>query len=315
MKLSLAPIQGSTNAFYRTLIDEMFGGFDTYYSPFIGTTDPLKASKVLFKDLYPENNKESISVVPQLLGNNGHDFNYYADQIVQMGYSEINWNIGCPFPTVTKKKKGSGILEFPEMIETFLDEVCKHKNYDLTIKMRLGLTEFDEGKKVMELLNNYPLKAVILHARTGDQKYEGVVNLEAFEEQYNLCQHELIYNGDIFTVEDFNRIQKRFPSIDEFMLGRGALRDPFLASEIKGTAYSNEEKRQMIKTFHDTVLNYSIEKLSGDKHITDRMKEFWSYLSYHMDPTGKNMKKIKKCKTVAAYTDTAEQLIKNNTMW
>ena len=315
MKLSLAPIQGSTNAYYRALYDDMFGGIDTYYSPFIGTTDPSKASKVLFKDLFPENNKKSIQVIPQLLGNNGNDFNYYAEQIVNLGYNEINWNIGCPFPTVTKKKKGSGILEYPEMIESFLDEVCKHKNYDLTVKMRLGLNEFDEGIKVMELLNNYPLKAVILHARTGSQKYDGVVNLEAFEEQYKLCKHEMIYNGDIFTVEDYNRIQNRFPNINEFMLGRGALRDPFLAPEIKGKVFTSDEKKQMIMKFHDTVFQYSKEKLSGDKHLTDRMKEFWSYLSYHMDPTGKYLKKIKKCKTSDAYLSVAEKLIRETDAW
>ncbi len=56
-------------------------------------------------------------------------------------------DIGCPFHTVTKKTKGSGILPHPDLIKAFLDEVCKDTTYDLTIKMRLGLHHLDEGIK------------------------------------------------------------------------------------------------------------------------------------------------------------------------
>jgi len=314
MKLSLAPIQGSTIAFYRALYHDLFGGIDTYYSPFIGTTDPGKSSKVLYKDLFPENNREDIRVIPQLLGNKGHDFNYYASKIVDMGYSEINWNIGCPFPTVSKKIKGSGILAHPDMVDRFLDEVCKEKNYDLTVKMRLGLTDFTEGQAIMKILNQYPIHKVILHARTGDQKYEGHVHLDAFEDQYNLCEHELVYNGDIFKVEDVNIIEKRFPKVNEIMIGRGALRDPFLPGDIKGI-HHDADRMAIIKHFHQTVFDHYAEVLSGDKHLTDRMKEFWSYLSFHMDPSGKYLKKIKKCKTKDAYLTVVNQLFQASQIW
>lgn len=308
MKLSLAPIQGMTIAYYRNLYAELFGGIDEYYSPFIATTGVRKNSLTLFKDLFAEHNNEDLHLIPQLLGNNSDDFKYFAKRIVDLGYKEINWNIGCPYPTVTKKKKGSGILQYPDIIKTFLDDVCQDLDYDLTVKMRLGMHSLEEGSTVMELLNEYPIKKVILHGRTGDQKYNGHVNLDAFDDLYQLCNHPLVYNGDIFTKEDYERIANRFPTIDEFMLGRGAIRDPLLASKIKGAVYTHREEIDHLHDFHSRVLDFYKGYLSGDKHILDKMKEFWYYLGPELDEDGKLLKKIKKATTCQSYEQHVEKL-------
>jgi len=313
MKLYLAPIQGMTNAFYRNMYKELFGGIDVYYAPFVSTSSVRKVGKSIFKDLMPENNKD-IEVVPQLLGNNGDDFRHYADIITQLGYKEINWNIGCPYATVAKKKKGSGILPYPEIVDSVLNEACKG-DYDITVKMRLGYDDLDEGFEVMDILNKYPLKGVMIHGRTGIQKYEGTVDLDAFEALYKECNHKMTYNGDIFTVEDFNKMQERFPDIDQFMLGRGALRDPFLPAAIKGNIINSDEKATIIKTFHDSVLEQYKSILSGDKHLCDKMKEFWTYLLVHTDPDGKFTKKLRKVRTEADYLKIVHQIFNQPTVW
>jgi tRNA-dihydrouridine synthase len=308
MKLALAPIQGMTIAHYRNLYADIFGSIDKYYAPFIATTNTIKASTSLFRDILPESNSSTINIVPQLLSNNGSDFRSFASTIVNMGYKEINWNIGCPYPMVTKKKKGSGILPYPDMIKEFLDEVCLDKSYNLTVKMRLGLNNLDEGIKAIELLNDYPLKGVIIHGRTGIQKYEGSVDLDSFEVLYLNCKHEITYNGDIFSYADFKNISERFPTINNFMLGRGALRDPFLASTIKGISIPTVEKIVKLRDFHDGIYKHYKNILSGDKHLCDKMKEFWMYMSFHIDPSGKFIKKVKKCRTNKAYLDITNQI-------
>lgn len=315
MKLALAPIQGMTIAHYRNLYAEIFGGIDKYYAPFIATTNMIKASTPLFRDILPESNSNTINIVPQLLSNNGTDFRYFASIIVNMGYNEINWNIGCPYPMISKKKKGSGILPYPDMINKFLDEVCLDDSYDLTIKMRLGLNNLEEGIKVVELLGNYPLKGVIIHGRTGIQKYGGNVDLDSFEVLNSACKHEVTYNGDIFSFADFKKISARFPSINNFMLGRGALRDPFLPSTIKGISIPSAEKIVKIRDFHDAIYKYYKNILSGDKHLCDKMKEFWMYMSIHIDSSGKFLKKIKKCRTSADYLDITNKMFDSCNTW
>lgn len=311
MKLFLAPMQGMTIANYRNQHHKLFGGFDEYHAPFVSTSDVRKVGKPLFKDILPENNDPETHLVPQLLSNNGKDFRYYANLITEFGYKEINFNVGCPFPTVTKKKKGSGLLQYPELLKDILDEATKDDHYDLTVKMRLGYNELSEGLEVMKLLNTYDLKGVTIHGRTGIQKYTGTVDLDAFETLYQACDHKVTYNGDIFTVEDYKRIQDRFPDIDQFMLGRGALTDPFLASEIKGATYAPELKMNMLTDFHESIFHYFKETLSGDKHICDKMKEFWMHMSVNVDHDGKFYKKIKKCRHVNDYLAIVHQQLKN----
>ncbi len=315
MNLLLAPIQGMTIANYRNAFARIFGGIDTYYSPFIATTEAKKVNTSLLKDLLPENNNASIKLIPQLLSNNGTDFRVYSSAITDMGYNEINWNIGCPYPMVTNKKKGSGILPFPDMIKKFLDIACADNSYTLTIKMRLGLDDSEAGIHVIELLNDYPLGGVIIHARTGKQMYTGNVDLNSFEALASACKHEVTYNGDIFTYDDFMRISQRLSTINNFMLGRGALRDPFLPAAIKGHLTPASNKKNMIRAFHDEVFSYYKNILSGEKHLCDKMKEFWVYLSVHTDKDGRLMKKIKKCHTSASYLGVINQVLDSSDLW
>ncbi len=315
MKLVLAPMQGMTYAYYRNIYSEIFGGFDEYYSPFISTTEESSHSLSLFKDILPEENNSDLKIIPQLLSNNGKDFLYYAKTIKGLGYDEINWNIGCPSPTVTKKKKGSGLLAHPQIVEGFLDEVCKDSSFKLSIKMRLGLSEIEEGLKIIDIINKYPIKEVIIHARTGIQVYSGQVDLDSFELIRKESKHEVIYNGDIYTLDDYLIIKDRFPMIEKFMLGRGALKDPFLASSIKGSLVDSSDKISKMNEFHKLIFNDYKSKLSGDKHLIDRMKEFWLYNSCHLDPEGKYLKKIRKCKSISAYNSIASQMLDSSNEW
>lgn len=313
MKLYLAPIQGMTTALQRNIYTQLFDGIDACYAPFIATSHMRKRRSPLFQDILPENNGPC-PLVPQILSNNSDDFIFFSKVIADMGYEEINWNIGCPFPMLTKKRKGSGILPYPEAIDAFLDDVCKNLSYKLTVKMRLGLNNPGEGLKVMEVLNKYPLHAVILHSRTGSQRYNGKVDLDAFEAHRDVCQHKLIYNGDIFTKDDFLRIQKRFPEIDRFMLGRGALRFPFLASEIKGFTYTVEDKVRRFKAYHDAVYDHYTEDIEDLQIRFSKMKEFWVYAAHSVDETGDFLRTIRQCHSRSEYEDACNRMFDTLTL-
>lgn len=308
MALYLAPIQGITMRHYRQFHYELFGGIDSYYAPFITTTKERKASRLLFKDILLANNDPRIQLVPQLLSNNGTDFRYFAQHIADMGYNEINWNIGCPYHPVTKKMRGSGLLAYPEIIESFLREVVKNPTYDLSIKMRLGYRSLDEGIAVIKILNKFPLKHIIIHGRTGLQKYEGLANIDAFEVLYKLCNHKVIYNGDIFSKKDYLNIQNRFPDLEDFMLGRGILHDPFLPSIIKGKVVSRKERLEKIQLLHQKLYDQFICQFPKETTAIGIMKEFWLYMSTSMDPKKKHYRQIKCAQTSADYLACVEAL-------
>ncbi len=301
MNLILAPMHGMTNAFYRNTYNKTFGNIDTYYAPFISTSNMCKASSLVFNDIRPDFNTPGLQLVPQLLSNRGADFNFYASIIHDLGYNEINWNIGCPFHKVARKQRGSGILPYPDLIKGFLDDVCHQQKYDLSIKMRLGLENKDEGLEVIKLFNDYPIKNITIHGRVGKQIYTGRVDLDAFEELYSASKHKIIYNGDIYSVKDYHTISKKFPNIQDFMMGRGALNNPFLASTIKGIQLTSNEKLNKLIAFHQDMFNYYTSILDSELRHLSKMKEFWSYLGLGLDPSGNFVSELKRCMTMKDY--------------
>lgn len=300
MELVLAPIHGITYANYRNSFHKIFGGIDTYFTPFISPTDLRIRDSIIFDDVKPMNNSK-LNIVPQLLGNNPTDFTFFGNRIAKYGYKEINWNLGCPQRNITKKMKGSGLLSEPELVESILEEVCRDKNYELSVKIRLGQFSLDEGIKIIDVLNKFPLKGVIIHPRTAKQMYGGQVDLEGFETLYKECKHEVTYNGDIVSLEDITHLQETYPDIDKFMIGRGILSNPFLPAIIRGKSYSQAEKQQMVLDFHDLIYEDYLVTVPTEIRVLGKMKEFWPYLAWFFDSTGELKKSVRLSSTYEEY--------------
>jgi len=307
MRLLFAPMHGVTLAHYRNLHAKHFGGVDEYYAPFIVTTEKRQIGQILFDDVRPSNNDQGLNITPQLLSNNGEDFKVYANIIAEMGYKTMNWNIGCPFPRVTRKVRGAGLLQYPELIKKFM-ETAFDDTYDINVKMRLGYEDLDEGLEVMKVLNQYPISGVTIHGRTGLQKYEGQVDLDAFDLLYDYCKHDVTYNGDIYTVEDYERFSKRYPNIKNFMIGRGALRNPFIFSQIKGQIRTDTEMLSAFKAFHDDYFEVYKNRSDIERVVLGKIKDFWTYTYTMIDPDKTFITDIRKAQDIQTYTYRVEKM-------
>ena len=304
----LAPLQGFTDVTYRNVFSDHFSGVDEAVAPFISTMGQMRLKPSRIKDVDPENNKK-LFVVPQILGNVAKDFIFLADHLYNMGIKKINWNLGCPHSKIAKKKRGSGLLMYPEEIDAFLDTVlCKISNR-LSVKLRLGRRSKDEIFKVLPVLDKYPLDEIILHPRTGLQMYEGTSDHDAFEKALLCTRHPLTYNGDITDLNSFNAVQKKFPHIRRFMIGRGILSNPFLAEDIKGIIV-NKDQIKRLKDFHDDLFNTYKNIFSGPAHLTGRMKGFWTYLGPSFKHSKKLLKNILKTTSIAKYQDMVKKFFK-----
>ncbi len=309
MKLIFAPLHGVTSAHYRNLHASVFGRLDAYGAPFIATSDFSQANPVLFRDIDPVSNTKDIHVLPQLLSSDGKQFKDFATYIAAMGYTVIDWNIGCPFPSVTRKHKGSRLLESPDKIQAFLDTACSTNAYKISVKMRLGYRSVQEGLETMAILNQYPLAGVTIHARAGVQKYEGTVDLNGFDALYAHCRHEVTYNGDILSPSDFRRIQRRYPDIQKFMLGRGLLKDPLLAERIRGRTVTHQDYQLKIRAFHDGIFSHHASSTKNERQLYAQMKGFWSYLHETIDPHGRYIGKIQRSTSAADYHKSVNALL------
>ena len=313
--LILAPIRGITDAIYRNIAVMMFGGFDAAMAPFVTTVSSVKIPAAFLRDLEPANNT-ALPVEPQLLGKSGADFLRMADRLFALGYQSVNLNMGCPFPQVANKGRGSGMLPDPDAVTRFLAETAPHLSGRMSIKLRLGRVDASEIIALMPVFNRFPLAALTIHPRLGCQMYDGRPDLSTFARCLEMSRHPVIYNGDITAAEDWSVLAERFPSVAGWMIGRGALSDPFLASAIKaGPAAYPADPAEVIREFHQALLEAYRERLSGPGHLLDRMKGLWLYLSKRFADGRTLLKRIQTCRRPDAYEQAVARFFDGRPQW
>ena len=266
-----SPLQGFTDFRFRNAFHKYFGGIDTFYAPYIRLDGKLVIKNSYQRDLQLENN-DTLELIPQVMTNDADEFLFVVKYIQELGYKELNWNLGCPYPMVTKKGMGSGLICEPTKIDHILNRVHNETDVIVSMKMRMGYENPEEILDVFPILDKYPLKNIAIHARIGKQLYKGGVNLEAFERCTENTKHKLYYNGDITSVAKYKEMQERFPSIDHFMIGRGLIADPFLPSMIKNdTTEYPKDRWNIFNEFHDTIYQEYDAALSGPTPIKMKM--------------------------------------------
>ena len=306
-----SPLQGFTDFRFRNAINKYFGGIDTYYSPYIRLNGKLVIKPSYERDLLPENNI-GLEVIPQIITNDADEFLFVAKYVKDLGYKELNWNLGCPYPMVTKSGMGSGLICNPEKINHILDRVHSESDIIVSMKMRLGYDTTEEILDVLPILDTYPIKNIAIHARIGKQLYKGGVHLDAFQQCIDNTKHKLYYNGDIKSVAKFRKMQERFPTIDHWMIGRGLISDPFLPSMIRqNTLEYPKNKMELFRAFHDTLYGIYSESLSGSTHLLLKMYHLWEYFAVTFSNPHKVLKKIKKAQSIRNYELAVTEIFKS----
>jgi tRNA-dihydrouridine synthase len=235
-----------------------------------------------------------------------------AKFVQKLGYTQLNWNLGCPYPMIAKRGMGSGLLSMPEKIDEILKKVCAETDIQVSVKMRLGYESSQEIFHVLPVLERYRLANITIHPRIGKQLYRGEVDLKAFEECLGQTSHKIFYNGDITSVRSFREMKERFPTINHWMIGRGLITDPFLPAMIKSDNPVYPEKRyEVLNSFHDALFSSYEEALSGQKHLLMKMYSFWEYFIQSFPLSTKSLKKIKKAQSLSVYREVVKQIINN----
>jgi len=306
-----SPLQGFTDFRFRNAFHHYFGGIDTFYAPYIRLNGKLKIKQSYQNDLLPENNT-TLEVIPQVITNDADEFIYVAKYVQSLGYKELNWNLGCPYPMVTKSGMGSGLICNPAKINEILHRAHNETDILVSMKMRMGYEHAEEILDAFPILDAYPLKNIAIHARIGKQLYKGPVNLDAFEKCISSTKHKLYYNGDITSVAAYKAIEKRFPNIDHFMIGRGLIADPFLPSMIKNdTTEYPKDRWQIFAEFHDTIYQQYDAYLSGPTPIKMKMLGFWEFFAQSTSNPQKTYKAIKKATNPKKYRLAVDSIIIN----
>ncbi len=298
-----APMEGITGYGYRNAHHALFPGLDAYYTPFIVAGEQRKFKRREMADVLPENNS-GVPVVPQILTNRADALVFAVEYLEDLGYREVNLNLGCPMPTVTNKRKGAGALKDPDALSAFFDEVfdalsSRQTAPSISIKTRLGFYGEEEVDPLFSLFGKYPFSKVILHARYGVQAYRGTCDLAATARAAAHLSVPVIYNGDIRGTDDIARVETYFHPAG-IMIGRGLLADPALYREMTG---GKELSMEELRAFTELLLENTKEQLSGagEVPVINRMKEVWAHLFEHLEDPARCGKAIRKAQNLQQY--------------
>ena len=306
MRYYLAPMEGITGYIYRNAYEKFFGNVDKYFTPFIVTNKNIGFKAKELRDVLPENN-EVKNIVPQILTNDSERFINIVRKLQELGYNEINLNLGCPSGTVVSKYRGSGFLAKREELDRFLEEIFKIDDMKISIKTRLGKDSPEEFYELIKIFNKYPLEELIIHPRTREDFYKNKPNLEVFKDALSLSVNPICYNGDIFTSTDYKQLTEAFPQVETVMIGRGILANPGLINEIKENKTLD---KKVLREFHDEVLNNYRELFNEDRNAMFRMKELWGYMIYIFSDNKKYAKKIRKAQNLRDYNEAVSSLFR-----
>jgi len=307
IKISSGPLQGLTDAVFRRCHQDIWGSIDEYYGPYLRLDSHKEPKASQIRDIESPLNK-SINFVPQILGNEAVLILQRLNWLKDLGYTQANWNLGCPYPMVTKRDMGAGLLNQPERVKALLEQIIPESPIAFSIKCRLGMTNEDDIFPLINVFNQFKIREIIIHARTASQMYKGVARPETVVPLIKKSENPIAYNGDINSLEAFKSLQELFHgSIHHFMLGRGLIMKPYLAHQIKGLEQDRAALKEKMYVFHQSLLTEYGKKLQ-DHQLIMKMRGFWEYFSQSFSNPHKTYKLIKKAGNKKKYDIAVEQI-------
>lgn len=263
----LAPLRGVTiRCFRRTFAREIAeAGFDEAFTPFITANagfDPMKDREL--------RGGESMRITPQFISKDPSALRDCLLRIKDAGYMTADLNAGCPFPMVRNKGRGSGLLRSPDVLCSLLDVGCEVMGDGaFSLKTRLGVDSPDELLALMPQIKRFPLRMIVVHARTARQMYEGACDTAAFGDIARESAVPVVYNGD-FVPRGW-----RNPELVGLVSVADGAADVMVGRSFVRSLGLREDSANLIERY----IAASREELCGEQPVIGRIKELLSYWS------------------------------------
>ena len=308
-----APLEGLTGAVYRRAHAAMVGGVDKYFTPFY-SPGAVGLSK---KEIAELDGDDRAITVPQLLTKRPAEFLTAAGQLYALGYREVNLNFGCPSGTVSAKHKGAGFLQLPDDMYAFFEEIFAGVNgvapgMQISVKTRIGYSSEDAFPRLLEVYNQFPIKELIVHPRLRQDFYRGHPRYGSYAYAQENAAMPLCYNGDIFSLADYEAILQRFPATTRVMIGRGAVADPTLFLTIRGQPVA--DKRACLRALHDRLLEENSRRMGVGNNLLCRMADLWNYQIHLFAGAEQARRRIRQAANLAEYRAAVATLFREHSL-
>lgn len=300
MRYYYAPMEGITDATFRRLHHKYFPGVDKYFMPFISPTIHRTLTHREAREL-PRADSVDFAAVPQLLGKHVEDMLWAVAVCADLGYDEVNINLGCPSGTVVSKGKGSGMLSDLDALDAFLEAIYAKAVLPVSLKTRIGVNDSENWEKILEIYRRYPVKELTVHPRIRKAFYKGDCDLTAFARSVENSPFPVCYNGNVYSLADAEAIAARFPTVESVMIGRGLVADPGMLA--------GSTDRQTLKAFLSELSDTYCIVFESKCNAIYRMKDNWHYLISLFEGSDKLWKEMRKSTDYDRFMAIANEII------
>ena len=302
MQYYFAPLEGLTDSIYRQTHHTYFPGLHRYYMPFLSPTVHRSLTTRESREL-PHAHSVGFEAVPQVLTKIPDDFLWAASVCKDLGYQQVNLNLGCPSGTVTAKGKGSGMLRDLDALDSFLYEIFSRTPLPISVKTRLGFAEAEEFPALLDIFNRYPICQLTVHPRVRNAFYKGEVDMESFAYACAHSKAPVCYNGNLCSVSDIQAFHNAHPEIEAVMLGRALVGDP-------GMLTAGGTSAEALEAFMEELLAKYLEAFGGSRNAMFRLKENWHYLICRFEGADKLYKRLRKTTDLGEYRSITRQIFR-----
>jgi tRNA-dihydrouridine synthase len=237
ISLAMAPMEGITD-FPCRLWFHLAARPDFLSAPFMRVAKAAPVSEwpkhYCPEAFSPELSKQGMaSVIPQVMSDCPQTFSRIAVRMLEH-CPYVDLNCGCPAPRAVGRGAGSSLLREPKWFAEFVQEIIQNVEPGrLSIKMRTGFDDTESFSQLCETLSQIPFHHVTVHGRTRANGYQGQARWDLIHFASRNIQAPVWGSGDIVDILSFERAKEQAPQVTGMLIGRGALRHPWLFEQIR----------------------------------------------------------------------------------
>ncbi|WP_432632617.1 tRNA dihydrouridine synthase [Brachyspira sp.] len=305
----LAPMAGYTDYVFRRLCRRFGAGLLT--TELVSAAALARMIKKTYR--YMEHKEDEHPISLQIFGNNEDDFKKAIELTDLKGFSFIDINMGCPTKKVVKNNGGAGLLTDIDKMISILNSVKTASPLPVSVKIRLGFKRGEGGEieRALAIKENGAC-FLTLHGRYASDLYRGNADWEKIGKIKEALgeNYILIGNGDIKSKEDAEKVFENY-KVDGIMIGRAAIGNPWIFSELNEIFEFEEEKKidKNLKNIIKEHINGCCEFYGEISGIHFMRKFIMKYLSgYRME----NKIELMKCESKDKLFELLDELIIEN---
>ena len=294
------------------------------YSEMVATKSAIHGDRKKILSYSPEEKPLAL----QVGGSDKKELSEVAKIAEDMGYDEININLGCPSKKVQKNKFGACLIKEPDLVSECINEMINSCKIPVTAKTRIGYDDvenFDYLNGFINKMKSAGCKTFILHARKAVLKgLSPKQNLNIPKLNYQMVYRlkkenpdlEIIINGGISKIEE---VKNHLKMCDGVMIGRSIYQNPYSLVEIEREifntkkSFSREEVAEQLLKYLEkevklgTKVNHIMRHTVGLYHGQVGSKTWKRYLSDNMMARDSDFQKAKHIMTIVQNNEKAIQ--------